>query len=61
MMRLPAIGAKGNWCDQAAEELRGPSVAEISRISLVRTARLKWSNLSAAIMKEPGPPMTLSS
>ena len=34
---------------------------EISRTSLVRTARPKSSKLSATIMNEPGPPMTFSS
>ena len=34
---------------------------EISRISLLRTARPKSSKLSAEIMKEPGPPITFSS
>jgi hypothetical protein len=36
-------------------------VRDAAPFSLVRTARPKWSKLSATTMNEPGPPMTFSS
>ena len=67
MMRPRAPAAKENcrrWreaVDQAGAARLMPPMPETSRTSLVRTARPKWSKLSATIMNDPGPPMTFSS